>query len=337
MAKTKKTSTNTPTDLKNTLQINGTTYNITATKADIATKVQAALTITQSKVDNVEPVVFDGEDPKSVSVVPAEGGEFTGPILVPGLDTNYPDQVLNKTDTKNLIDEIVAALKGLPNHVWDGEKLIPELDPENPDNYKALKIISAEDTNDYEAFEATAESKEYPYIFICKDTGDIWLKTIGQEPVNITEKIKNQVKNSLIGNTQVPDNVDVEELTLSFLYNELKELSDLLTTNSVELDNLVQLVSDKVAELLGKPTDSSASITIYGTRNYVEELSDNLTNNFNAAIMKITNGTTAVGHSDKIKVQTADGKTKYYSTIYFGSSAPASSLGNDGDIYIRIP
>ena len=211
------------------------------------------------------------------------------------------------------------------------------------ENYKALKIISTENANDYTTFKEAYETAfkdipedKYPYIFICKDTGDIWLKTADLDSVNITEKIKD----SLIGDT--PDGVNVKEFTLSFLYNELKELSDLLTANSTELDNLIKLedlinkVDKKVTDLLGKTNDSSTSITIYGTRKYAETLSDNLS----LAITNITNGTTTVEHSkqsDKIKVQTADGKTKYYSTIYFGSSAPASSLGNDGDIYIRIP
>lgn len=346
MAKAKKTSTSTTTNtnLQNTLQINGETYNITATTADIANKVKATLTITQKKAnsDDDEITEFNGETSVNVSVVPADGGKFSGPISVPNIDDSQEysgSEVINKTDTENLINKIVAALKGLPNHIFEDGQLSPELDAESG-SYKALKIITAEAAGDYKEFEALSESNEYPYIFICKSTGDIWLKSAEQPSVNITEKIKNQVKDSLIGDA--PDGVDVEQFTLSFLYNEFKGLQNSLTANNTELKNLKDLINtidSKIANLLGKTSDSSSSMTIYGTRKYAQELSNNLSN----AITEITNGTTTVGlsttsnQSNTIKVQTADGKTKYYSTIYFGSTTPVNTLGKDGDIYIKIP
>lgn len=121
------------TNLDYTIELDGTEYNITAAdslNADVARRTKEALHIILSKhpmtVDsnkNLNPTKkefdFDGHYKQGISIVPSDGGVFTGNIAVP----NISNEEVNNYYAINLgsLNGIVKELKGFPTYIWNGE------------------------------------------------------------------------------------------------------------------------------------------------------------------------------------------------------------------------
>jgi hypothetical protein len=106
-------------ELNSTVLLDGVEYNINAETANTAKQVANALTVKKINLNKSDGSVntdseerdifgFDGSEAKSITVVPAEGGRFTGRITVPSLKTSGPinrdgETVLNCNDIKEYI------------------------------------------------------------------------------------------------------------------------------------------------------------------------------------------------------------------------------------------
>jgi hypothetical protein len=130
-------------DLANTLQINGETYNINAVQAKHATDADTAKKAKQLEhvlsliintfSDTAEKIYYDGSEDYKVSLVPASGGKFTGPLRVPNVegtinktgDVIEPEAVLNYSDIANTV--LTEFINKSTIYNWDGEELLPQI------------------------------------------------------------------------------------------------------------------------------------------------------------------------------------------------------------------
>ena len=103
--------------LKNTLNINGEDYEITAKEAS---KVTNSLTINRAPYTNTaaSPVVeFDGSESQSIELVTAAGGKFKGHIRVPSADTNIDNKDNLSADKKDFKCDAVLNYGDIRNKV----------------------------------------------------------------------------------------------------------------------------------------------------------------------------------------------------------------------------
>ena len=120
--------------LDKTLKVNNKTYEVTAVYSDEAGKVTNPLTVTKQETFSTTAPAFagnastyDGSAERSLNIVPAEGGAFTGPVLFKRLqelglseeDAQY--LAVNRADITKLLSDI----SGCPCYTWDGTLLIP--------------------------------------------------------------------------------------------------------------------------------------------------------------------------------------------------------------------
>lgn len=126
-------------DLKNTLFVGDEEYNINAVNArhaESADSVKCALkfekiNLTAAKDAECEcehPIVFDGSADKTITIVPACGGRFTGRITTPtvskGTIVKDPETILNSADIKtHIVDELIRKSVKCS---WNGSELAAE-------------------------------------------------------------------------------------------------------------------------------------------------------------------------------------------------------------------
>lgn len=122
-------------NLKNTINIEGTEYNINAVNAlysgeadhaglsDLATtaeKTQAALTLIRSLKASTPSDTFNGKEAKTVRYVPADGGRFTGPVYIPTVaDSDLAnDSIINSGQ----VNDRIVNLTGAPLYSWSASR-----------------------------------------------------------------------------------------------------------------------------------------------------------------------------------------------------------------------
>lgn len=136
-------------NLDPTIELDGTEYNLTAVDAlwaDVARRVEKSLDITLS--EHMEPnnnakVIYDGDDTKSISIVPSTGGVFTGPVVIPDPPTdseNDPDKDKYAINLKNVY-LLIQKLKGFPTYIWDGSELAGQEPDVNSDSLSPFKVV----------------------------------------------------------------------------------------------------------------------------------------------------------------------------------------------------
>lgn len=135
-------------NLKNTLQIDGTEYNINAVKSDVADKVTNPLVIKKSDTSGITTTNFDGSAEQTIEYVPATGGSYNGAVYQ-NKPTSNPAE--NEFITSAQINNRIVDLNGAPACVWDtslsGAKLSESLYAliEDTDQlYKFTTIIGTE-------------------------------------------------------------------------------------------------------------------------------------------------------------------------------------------------
>lgn len=136
-------------NLDPTIELDGTEYNLTAVDAlwaDIARRVEEGLDITLSEhidsKDNTK-ITYDGDNSKSISIVPSTGGVFTGHIVVPDPpadsenDSNKDKYAINLKNVNTLIQK----LKGFPTYIWNGSELEGQEPEVNSDSLSPFKVV----------------------------------------------------------------------------------------------------------------------------------------------------------------------------------------------------
>lgn len=157
-------------ELQSTLAIDGKSYNINAKNAESADKVAHELTIKKIHLTGEEEITFNGEQPKSVNIVPAEGGIFSGSITVPSDSIeDHSDVVLNRTDIKNFIVSELGSNSVL--YTWNGTTLKGGGAGED---IKSISIITGKDEHKDELATYIYQNNTVSaYIYISNDEGNL--------------------------------------------------------------------------------------------------------------------------------------------------------------------
>lgn len=167
-------------ELKNTLVISGEEYNINAKKAeeakeashavetdhaveadhanasDIATEAETAnklaktLKITKVNLGNTVDVDFNGESDKTIKIVPADGGRFTGRITTAtdkvsrDIIARDPETVLNSAHIKTyIVDELIRKSVKCS---WNGSELVAEATDASNASIPSICIVTGDST-----------------------------------------------------------------------------------------------------------------------------------------------------------------------------------------------
>lgn len=189
--------------LDKTLKVNNKTYEVTAVYSDEAGKVTNPLTVTkQENFSTTAPAfagnasTYDGSAERSLNIVPAEGGAFTGPVLFKRLqelglseeDAQY--LAVNRADITKLLSDI----SGCPCYTWDGTLLIPitYVKPGTGEQTETpvAPNTSTENENDEIVFAqanivfgteavlsdlVTADVCPQVFIYVCTDNGNLFI------------------------------------------------------------------------------------------------------------------------------------------------------------------
>jgi hypothetical protein len=178
-------------ELEKTLKVDGQEYNINAVQAD---KVANKLTLKPMNLDGTVSAegsgkwtIFDGSSAQSLNIVPAAGGQFEGKIRVPDLATAVNDKdVLNY---KDIVSKVVDRLLNTSAMAtWTGNEL-SFTDTETPAVHGICVVLGNE--SDVASFANQNHiSKWIPnYLYICKDTGNIFLGKAESTEINLLSGI----------------------------------------------------------------------------------------------------------------------------------------------------
>lgn len=181
-------------ELEKTLQVDGQTYNINAVQAD---KVANKLFINKIKLGDKDKttadtsvIEFDGSSQKTLGIVPADGGRFSGRITVPPVsDTTLRSDGETVLNYKDIVSKVVDRLLNTSAMAtWNNDELT-FTDTETPAVHGICVVLGTEpdaanfaESNNENWNLATSENppssvpKWLPnFLYICEDTGNIYL------------------------------------------------------------------------------------------------------------------------------------------------------------------
>jgi hypothetical protein len=193
-----------PREMDKTIVIDNETYNINAVHSDKATtadfassveKVNYELVINEKGHDGDTVVSFDGSSKKSLDIVPASGGKFTGKITAPSIlgsgEEIDEEAVLNFKDIVGTVLERAFNTNVLAT--WEDSKLTFNTTTGNINSsclVKGLEEDLFDKTVEQESVlgfatinynNSIANDKSLPwiptYLYLCTDTGNIYLGT----------------------------------------------------------------------------------------------------------------------------------------------------------------
>ena len=196
--------------LDKTLKVNNKTYEVTAVYSDEAGKVTNPLTVTKQETFSTTAPAFagnastyDGSVERSLNIVPAEGGAFTGPVLfkrLQELQELIQELGLSEEDAQYLavnradITKLLSDISGCPCYTWNGTLLIPityvkpgtgeqsetPVTPNTSTENKNDEIVFAQ-ANIVFGTEAvlsdlvTADVCPQVFIYVCTDNGNLFI------------------------------------------------------------------------------------------------------------------------------------------------------------------
>lgn len=192
-------------ELEKTLQVDGQTYNINAVQAD---KVVNPLNIYKSNLNKkaTKLIEFDGSAAKNIELVPASGGSFAGRITVPPVsDTTLKsdgETVLNYNDIVGKVVDRLLNTSAMAT--WDNNELTFTA-AETPAVHGICVVLGNEsdvssfaESNNKNWTDATSETppslttKWLPnYLYICRDSGDIYLGSADSTEAKLLSDITN--------------------------------------------------------------------------------------------------------------------------------------------------
>ena len=236
-------------ELSNILKVDGDDYNINAVHSLAAGKVDNTLNINKTELDgSISSILFDGSEEQTVSIVPSEGGTFTGPVAVQSLN----DQLeLSDEDKKRLainyadVLTVVQDLTGHPCFRWNGTELIGETVTKDDLTIEKISLIIGSSEN-YEKF-ITQEIKPIFFLYICEDTGQIFF---GLNSDNYKQLSTRTLKVIYENNLDNPDE--------GFTAEDLAEFARLLQEHT---DKFFELTKEDggILDLAKKYTDALAN------------------------------------------------------------------------------
>lgn len=234
-------------DLHNILKIGDEEYNINAVHSDAAGEVDNSLTIhniaRDGSTSEETDVVFNGSEPKELSIVPAEGGAFTGPVGVPSIEPieNSADLSESGENTENILDayndlavnlgdvrKLISLLKGHPIYHYDvNDGLQEEISSIDPNILQNIKIVNGK-FDDYGKFVEENQEAKF-FLYICNDTGQIFFG-LAKEPKEI--------------GTQAYTLADESGMCKSYTASDISKLSFDITKNSNTINELTTTIEN---------------------------------------------------------------------------------------------
>ena len=280
----------------NNLVVNNEAYDITAVYSDEAGKVTNALEVKkQVDFDSTLPGInadtvsgmmseFDGSVPGSVTIVPAEGGAFTGPVMF----KRFQELGLTEDEAQNLavnradITKLLSDLTGCPCYRWDGETLTPitYVRPGTGQTETPATSGSSEQSESVFALFnivigteavlsdlAAHEDCPQAYLYLCIDNSHIWiggasLNFLEPNPTQLVTHVANAdnateaeyadeaAEAALAGNAYylVDDAVTEPNSTNSFSYDTLKAALDGLESKITNITKTGGTLAAKISE-----------------------------------------------------------------------------------------
>ena len=288
-------------ELKNTINVDGSEYNINAVTAEVAKQTQADLELVPSLItgsaNETESGIFDGEEYKIIKYVPSTGGKFTGPVH---LDNGYdaeeltvakvPEAILNLQQIENKVNN----LTGAPCWTWDGKALTAV---EEEGIYKNVSIIVGK-TEDFNlANIRDAIQTDAPYLYVCKD----------EEP-DKTKPVSNKILLCLPNADPVEiskgaDRLNSTETNDYFTYETLQATIESLTDEGIKLAStlytytpigMIKVASQTNPQKIAEKGNTLKDVfnKVFGVQEDTQPIID--TSGVN---LKVTTGTTSYGDS----------------------------------------
>lgn len=328
--------------LDNKIKFNETEYDITATYSNEANHTTNSLSVhlNNEAQTNVE---FDGSESKNISIVPSDGGTFTGALKIECENNEQNTENLTSTNLTTLsnVYEVVEQLRGLPFcTISEDGSVSSEINGENLINPINIALGSIVAISALAARLQEADNINTSYLCLSTDyPNDIYFIYYNK----ISKKIECLL---LSGHSQklitLKEN-DTIEYTAESLANKFSELSESINS----LNSIVGIDADT--------TDNSShteKINIINNNidNINETLSDHLQNiiNNDARITSIIDGDIVVPKAAEANKATYDNtgahiRNNYYrgtanstnaNTITISTAAPNTNSGLTGDIWI---
>jgi urease beta subunit len=339
-----------------------------AINADNALKVGKNLTINKVGHTSTTAVSFNGSADRTVNIVPAEGGKFTGRIAVPNVSDGTlkanGETVINYNDmVTRVVDKLINASTVA---TWDNtnKKLVFT---SNSDAIKGLCIVKGLQNTLSSFSTANVKSKWLPdYLFVCADSGNIYLGSDDSATVlrlaATTSKLDTTcaITTNLASNTAASFNGTVSSISpgVTGILSVANGGTGKNSLSSVTVGKASQLVSSPTIRVNlaseGAPGfNGTANISpgVTGTlpvshggtgATTAKAVRDNLgitPSNIGAAAASHTHsyaGSSTVGGAATKALQDGNGNTitsYYQKKITISSSAPSG--GSNGDIWIK--
>lgn len=320
--------------LDSIIEIGTDTYEVqakTSESADTAKKVENSLTINKKNLTGTSSVVFDGSGTRSVNIVPAEGGAFSGRITVDDLGTSITDKksVLNWGDVeKKVVNHAIEKLtNSSASYEWDGSNITSK----NATGINGLSAVLGESSKvaSFAAKNAAASNgaKLSTFIYICTDDHAIYFGTSESATdyfLLSSDKAREAVKLS----TAREITVNLAKTAATATFDGTKDIKPKVTgvldptnggTGSTSLANVTVGTSNNLTD----PNNSRNSVTALDVLNNKDD------------ITSLMNGDETVGHAEFADdADTLDGyeATYFQKKITISTSEPSG--GSEGDIWI---
>lgn len=319
-------------ELDKTLVIDNEIYNINAVFADTAKKVQAPLNINKSQLngETKEIANFNGSVEKNITIVPADGGKFTGRITVPAVTANTLNSdsstVLNYADIKNHV--VPKLINNSVAYSWDGTELNSTI---NNAICSISIIYGKEEHAEKFAQDNFNKSELSSYLYICSDTKNIYYGTVNSASLDklVTEVTKSETATKLITPRKITTNLSKNAVEAKF-------------DGTADIEPRVTGVLDPVNGGTGSTTLSNITV---GTANTLRDASDGRKSataidviNNRTDIDNIISGATYVAkayNADNTSKLNGQSASYYQKKITINTRIPTNEdKGSNGDIWI---
>lgn len=356
MAKTKASKqTTSPIDLAKTLKVDEQEYNINAVKAQ---QVENSLTITKNIFDangseSHKEVSYNGAEAANLTVVPAEGGHFTGPVSVPTIEEPAftGDKVLNAEN----IGDLITNLTGSGWYTWIVTSAMPDPD-------KKFSVVKKEDLAQHlgvvvsidaafptvfdpalqftYSFSYNNKEKKYlpKFLGIATDTGNIYYGDSSKDTCTRLAVNADTAKYADKANIadfayKLMDKAGGEPYSITDLLNAATAASNCYTNSQID-ERIADLIAGttkvKKAELADKATVLATSRTIRVNLASNGTASFNGSTNINpgvSGVLATNNGGTGTNNLDNVTVGKA--KQAAITTIVYNSSTNKDTTSTD--------
>lgn len=320
--------------LDNVIEIGEDIYEVqakTSESANTAKQVDNSLTINKKTLTGTTPVVFNGSSAKSVDIVPAGGGAFSGRITVEDLKPSVTDKksVLNwgEVETKVVEHAIKTLTNSSASFTWNGSVL----GSSNPSGVNGLSAILGEssDIASFATRNASAPDSEKlaTFIYICTDDHAIYFGTSESATdyfLLSSDKAREAVKLSNARKITVNLAKDATEASFDGTKDIKPKVTGVLDpvnggTGSTSLANVTVGTSNNLTD----PNDARNTVT---ASDVIQNRDD---------ITSLITGDTTAGYADYAdNADMLDGyeATYFQKKITISTSEPSG--GSEGDIWI---